>query len=454
MINLTLNKEVTPAMLLKFQSYDTELKSKIKNKTATVGIIGLGYVGLPTACYYAAKGFRVTGFDVSTEKVNSLNSGISYINDISNEQLHEIVSTNFFEATTDMKMLGMMDIILICVPTPINDVKEPNLTYVNAAGNTIAQHVTKGSLVILESTTYPGTTERFIVAPLVKRGFKVGETVFVAYSPERIDPGNKEYDLTNTPKVIGGMTKKCSEIGSEFIGDNAHLVNGVRVAELSKIFENTFRWINTALVNELAVLCKEMDIDIWETIDAASSKPYGFMKFTPGIGVGGHCIPVDPYYLTFKAKKQGQRTKMIELAGEINDGMVHYSYVRILELLAENGKLMKNASIVVLGAAYKKDIGDLRESPIVRLIEKLQDKVKNLNIIEPHSQSKEILINGKKLPNSKYNVDIVKNADLVVIGTPHSCFDWEQVFQVSNLIFDSKNIMEEQGYVSDKITKL
>ncbi|WHY98436.1 nucleotide sugar dehydrogenase [Peribacillus simplex] len=433
-------------------SLQSALQRELKNKTAKVGVIGLGYVGLPTACHYASKGYKVTGFDVSVTKVESLKCGINYINDVDNDELTELINKNRFTATTDMKQLGEMHVLLICVPTPVNKLKEPDISYVRDVGKIVAEHVNEGTMVILESTTYPGTTEEYICTPLTERGYVIGENLFVAYSPERIDPGNKMFNLSNTPKIVGGMTETCTDLACMFIGPTAHRVNGIRVAELSKIFENTFRWINMALVNELTVLCNELEIDIWETINAASSKPYGFMKFTPGIGVGGHCIPVDPYYLLYKAKEHGHRTKMIELAGDINDGMVHYSYTRILELLAANDKLMKHSHIVVLGATYKSDIGDLRESPVIRLLERLQNKVQNLTIIEPYA--KEIQINEQIISVEKYDADILQEADLVVIGTPHNCFDWKSVHDNASLIFDSKNVMEENGLLSDKVAKL
>ncbi|MGE7904401.1 nucleotide sugar dehydrogenase [Peribacillus sp. NPDC094092] len=433
-------------------SLQSALQRELKNKTAKVGVIGLGYVGLPTACHYASKGYKVTGFDVSVTKVESLKCGINYINDVDNDVLTELINKKRFTATTDMKQLGEMHVLLICVPTPVNKLKDPDISYVRDVGRIVAEHVNEGTMVILESTTYPGTTEEYICTPLTERGYVIGENLFVAYSPERIDPGNKKFNLSNTPKIVGGMTETCTDLACMFIGPTAHRVNGIRVAELSKIFENTFRWINMALVNELTVLCNELEIDIWETINAASSKPYGFMKFTPGIGVGGHCIPVDPYYLLYKAKEFGHRTKMIELAGDINDGMVHYSYTRILELLAANDKLMKHSHIVVLGATYKSDIGDLRESPVIRLLERLQNKVQNLTVIEPYA--KDIQINEQILPVEKYDADILQKADLVVIGTPHNCFDWKSVHDNASLIFDSKNVMEENGLLSDKVAKL
>lgn len=435
-------------MTISLTTLSQELQKKIYSKTARVGVIGLGYVGLPTACHYSSVGYKVTGFDISTEKVDLLNRGHSYIDDIDSLELLEYVNSSLFSATTDMNELDKMDIILICVPTPINKVKEPDTSFIKSAGEKVVEFASKGTLVILESTTYPGTTEEFIVNPLIKKGFIVGESIFIAYSPERIDPGNKIYNLDNTPKVVGGYTENCLELAREFIGHTAHCVSDVRVAEMSKIYENTFRWINTALVNEFTIICKELDINIWETIEAASSKPYGFMKFTPGIGVGGHCIPVDPFYLTYKAKENGLRTKMIELAGEINDGMVQFNYHRIIDILSDN-KLPKHANIVILGAAYKIDIGDLRESPVVKLIEKLQNKVKTIKIIEPYSNHVEM--NGTTIPCYEYDSKIVQNSDLVVIGTPHSCFDWEKVKKDSNLIFDTKNVMYDNGILSEKI---
>ncbi|RWS38327.1 nucleotide sugar dehydrogenase [Bacillus mycoides] len=426
------------------QSYSQQLHEKLEMKAARIGIMGLGYVGLPTACYYAEKGYNVTGFEVSPIKVNKLNQGISYIDDIDQQRLEKIVRNHSFIATTDMKKLSEMDVILICVPTPINSAKEPDLAYVKDAGLTVANHVTKGTLIILESTTYPGTTEVYIGQPLIEHGFSIGDTIFVAYSPERVDPGNQEFDFSNTPKVVGGMTPNCTKLASACIGHTAHQVNDIRVAELSKVFENTFRWVNIGLVNELALLCHEFQIDVWETIQAAASKPYGFMKFTPSIGVGGHCIPVDPYYLTYKAKEQGKRTKLIDAAGEINDGMAQYIYIRILELLAEHNKLIKQSHVVVLGASYKPNIGDLRESPVIKLLEHLQGKTKRLTIIEPYVD--ELRIHGQAHSVQAYESSLIQEADIVIIGTPHDCFEWEDVYNHAKLIFDSQNVMKQKGY--------
>ncbi|KAB2420462.1 MULTISPECIES: nucleotide sugar dehydrogenase [Bacillus cereus group] len=434
------------------KSIPEELHLKLQKKSAQIGVMGLGYVGLPTALYYVEKGYSVIGFDVSEKIVKNLNKGISHITDISNNQLEFINEQGNFQAVTNMKKIQEMDVIFICVPTPISSTKEPDLTYVKTAGLMIADYVSQGTLVILESTTYPGTTEEYICKPLREKGYTIGEQIFVAFSPERIDPGNQEFSLANTPKVVGGITTTCTDLASTCIGSAAYPVKDVRVAELSKVFENTFRWINIALVNELAILCHELDINVWETIEAASTKPYGFMRFIPGIGVGGHCIPVDPYYLTYKAKEHGLSTKMIEIAGQINEAMPKYTYIRILELLAEQDKLLKKSHIVVLGATYKDNIGDLRESPIMRLIEQLQYKVKTLTIIEPHA---EVIT---KHPNvqvvKSYNSSLIRNSDLVIIGASHDVFYWEDIHNNANLIFDPKNILPQKGYNSSIINTL
>ncbi|PGH78262.1 UDP-N-acetyl-D-glucosamine dehydrogenase [Bacillus thuringiensis] len=434
------------------QSFSHQLNEKLQKKVARIGIMGLGYVGLPTACYYAEQGYNVTGFEISSEKVGKLNQGLDYKNSVNPQRLEKILRDHSFIATTDMKQLREMDVIFICVPTPITLEKNPDLTYVKDAGLKVAKYVANGTLIILESTTYPGTTEAYIVQPLVERGFIVGDTIFVAYSPERIDPGNIEFDLKNTPKVVGGMTQTCTELASRCIGDTAHPVSGVQTAELSKVFENTFRWVNIGLVNELAVLCHELKIDVWETIQAAASKPYGFMKFTPGIGVGGHCIPVDPYYLTYKAKEKGKRTKFIDVAGEINEGMVQYVYIRILELLAKHNTFIKQSHVVILGASYKPNIGDLRESPVINLVEYLQGKSKHLTIIDPYVD--ELFIHGKIQPIKAYESSLIQKADIVIIGTPHDCFEWEDIYKHSKLIFDSKNIMKQKGYCASFIETL
>jgi UDP-N-acetyl-D-glucosamine dehydrogenase len=429
-----------------------ELLNKIETKTAKVGIIGLGYVGLPTAHYHVMRGYDVTGFDLSLEKVEMIQNGVSYIEDVTEEDLRHALQTGRLHATTDLSQIVDMDIVIICVPTPINEYKEPDLSFVASASQTVAMYAKRGALVILESTTYPGTTEEYVVPPLQEKGYVIGKDVFVAYSPERVDPGNERYSLHNTPKVVGGITEACTEAAAAFIGDTAYPVSNVRVAEMSKVFENSFRWVNIGFVNEIARLCHQMDIDVWETIEASATKPYGFMKFTPGIGVGGHCIPVDPYYLTYKAKEYGERAKMIELAGELNDQMTHYTYYRVIELLNEKGILLKDAKIVVLGASYKEDINDVRESPVLPLIERLVFKTKGTYVVDPYVE--EFTYKDVHYKTFPYDPQLIRSADLVILATAHQEFPYEEIAQEAQLILDTKNRFAAMGIEKEHIVKL
>lgn len=430
-----------------------QLHKKISDKSAKVGVVGLGYVGLPTSYYIGEKGFTVTGFDLSEDKVKMIHQGISYLKDLTNQDIVYMTEMNKFKATSNLSLLAEMDIILICVPTPIDEHKNPDLIYVKNAAKTIAKHISHSSLVILESTTYPGTTEEHVVPFFEQNGFQIGKDVFIAYSPERIDPGNTSYGLENTPKVVGGITKNCTNLASIFFGPNSYPVSHVRVAEMSKIFENSFRFVNLGFVNETAVLCNKMGIDIWEVIEASGTKPYGFMKFKPGIGVGGHCIPVDPYYLTFKAREFDERTKMIELAGELNDQMVQYTYFRLMELLNNKGILIKDAKIVVLGITYKENMNDIRESPVLRLLNKLANKPKQLYVIEPYASEEQFL----QIENCKivsYKKEVIQEADLVIIATPHELFPYQEIVQEAALIFDTKDVMTQKEIYSPKVVKL
>ncbi|VXB83813.1 UDP-N-acetyl-D-glucosamine dehydrogenase [Exiguobacterium sp. 8H] len=432
------------------------LKNKIQTNSAVVVVLGLGYVGLPTAKHYVDKGFSVVGLDISEDKVSQLKSGKSYIQDVSALELEGMLEKGFYP-TTDVEILNEADIVVICVPTPIDHLKNPDLSYVENAGKMISRSSNGDLLVILESTTYPGTTERFIAKPLEEKKLIVGEDVFIAYSPERIDPGNQHFSLVNTPKVIGGMTSKCTDLAAEFIGETAHRVSDIKVAELSKVFENTFRWINIALVNEVAELAHSLDIDIWEVLDAADSKPYGFMRFNPGIGVGGHCIPVDPYYLTYIMKENGKTTRMINLAGEINDQRINHTVMRILEWFNEKRLVLSDSKVAVLGAAYKKNIGDLRESPVLNLVETLEKYTEEIVVIDPYVESSlsVALGNQQTTYTSKVDYQAFSEYDLVIIATPHDCIDYQRVLLNSNLIFDTQNIFMAEVYAeSSKVRKL
>ncbi|MED2985408.1 nucleotide sugar dehydrogenase [Bacillus thuringiensis] len=438
--------------MLQIKNYARTLEEKIDSKSARIGIIGLGYVGLPTALHYAKRGYTITGFDLSDMKVGKVNKGISYIQDVKTEELGKFVNQGYIKATTNMMELQNMDIVFICVPTPIDEYKDPDLSYVQNASRMIADYIKPGNLVILESTTFPGTTEEYVVPLLQEQGWRVGEDVFVAYSPERVDPGNVEYSLENTPKVVGGITQTCSYVAAKIIGKTAHIVSDVRVAEMCKIFENSFRWVNMAFVNEIACLCESLDINVWEMIDASATKPYGFMKFTPGMGVGGHCIPVDPYYLTYRAKKYGEHTKMINLAGELNNRMKQVTYDKIINLLLTNKKLPMLSSIVILGISYKENLGDIRESPVIPVVEKLMCTVKNVHIIDPYVKTCQL--NGKEEAVFTYDISMIQKADLVVIATPHDDFPYQDIVKYASLVLDVKNVCEKRNIIDKYIYTL
>ncbi|PGO79347.1 UDP-N-acetyl-D-glucosamine dehydrogenase [Bacillus cereus] len=433
--------------MLQATNYETILEKKIDTKSARIGVIGLGYVGLPTTLHFAKRGYFVTGLDLSIGKVKKINEGISYIQDVKTEELSTFVKTGYIQATTNMEELKNIDILFICVPTPINDYKEPDLSYVQRASQMIAEYIESGTLVILESTTFPGTTEEYVVPLLQEKGWVVGEDVFVAYSPERVDPGNRQYSLENTPKVVGGITQSCSHLAAKIIGQTAHIVSNVRVAEMCKIFENSFRWINMAFVNEIACLCKTLDIDVWEMIDASATKPYGFMRFTPGMGVGGHCIPVDPYYLTYRAKKYGEHTKMINLAGELNEKMKKVTYDRIIDLLLKHKKLPALSHIVVLGISYKENLDDIRESPVLPVLEKLMCTVQNVHIMDPYVKTCQL--NGETESVFVYDCSVIEKADIVVIATPHDSFPYKEIVTNASLVLDIKNTCGKRN-IKDK----
>ena len=347
------------------------LTEKIKNRSARIGVIGLGYVGLPLVIRYCEEGFHVTGFDIDSRKVEKLNAGESYIKHIAPDRIRQIKSKGLFEATTDYSQLTKMDCVIICVPTPLKKNKEPDLSYVESTSDEIAKRLRRGQLVSLESTTYPGTTREILLPKFEKKGLKVGKDFYLIFSPEREDPGNPEFNTKNIPKVVGGITSACAEAGKalyEQTIDRVIPVSSPEVAEFTKLLENIFRGVNIALVNELKILADRMGIDIWEVIEASSTKPFGFMPFYPGPGLGGHCIPIDPFYLSWKAKEYDFRTRFIELAGEINTGMPNYVVSRIIDGLNKDGKCLKNSRILILGVAYKKDTDDIRESPGVEII--------------------------------------------------------------------------------------
>lgn len=421
-----------------------KLLNKINRREATIGVVGLGYVGLPLAVEKAKAGYQVIGFDVQEKRTDMVNNGINYIGDVVDDELKEIVQAKKFVATTDYSRIQDVDAVAICVPTPLDTYQQPDTSYVESSGKEIAKFLHPGMLVVLESTTYPGTTEEILKPILEQSGLKCGVDFFLAYSPERVDPGNKVYNTKNTPKVVGGITEACTEIASAMyksvLEGDVHQVSSPAVAEMEKILENTFRHINIALANEMAILCNKMGIDVWEVIDAAASKPYGFMPFYPGPGLGGHCIPIDPFYLTWKAREYNYHTRLIELAGEINNGMPEFVINKLMYILNHEGKALRGSNIAVLGVAYKKDIDDLRESPSLHIIEMLNKEGANMQICDPHVQSFRSC--NTTLETVELTKEVLQAADAVLILTDHTAFDYELISKHSNVIFDTRNALK------------
>jgi UDP-N-acetyl-D-glucosamine dehydrogenase len=434
------------------------LIDKIKSKHAKIGIIGLGYVGLPIAVAFADKGFRVTGFDIVKEKVAQLKRGESYIGDVGGERLLPLSAAGRFQPTTDFSALVAQDIIIIAVPTPLNQTRDPDLTAVRAATGQVAKYLQKGQLIILESTTYPGTTEEILQPILEAGGLKLGEDFHLAFSPERIDPGSnnsKGWNFGNTPKVVGGVTPKCLEpavaLYSQVV-EKVVPVSSARVAEMSKLFENVFRVVNVALVNEMSLLCNRMGLNVWEVLEAAGTKPYGFMKFTPGPGVGGHCIPVDPFYLTWKAREYEFNTRFIELAGEINLQMPRYVRELTIQALNRHRKSLNGSKVLLLGVAYKKDVADLRESPAIKIIELLEQDGAEISYCDPHLPG---LQEGKhNLKAVELTPEALSGSDCVIIVTDHSAFDYELIVKNAPLIVDTRNALAAVREGREKIILL
>lgn len=429
------------------------LRDKLLKRKARVGVIGMGYVGLPEAVAMALAGFRVTGIDVNEDKVKKINRGVSYIPDVEKQDMAEVVRKKMLHATADPGVIRNLDVICICVPTPFNVYKEPDLSYVVSAINMVKDNFRKGQLVILESTTYPGTTREELLPVLGKGGFKAGKDFYLAFSPERVDPGNKEYSITNTPKLVGGITAACTELSrifySQFI-TRVIAVSSPEIAEMSKLLENIFRNVNIALVNELMLLCDRMKIDVWEVVEAAKTKPFGFMSFKPGPGVGGHCIPVDPVYLSWKAREYDFGTRFIELAAETNSNMPYYVVSKILNLL--RGKKSGQGKVLMLGAAFKEDIGDSRNSPALKLIELMEKEDVNVFYNDPHVSV--LKINGKIFKSRRLTPQLCREMDCVVILTDHSDYDYEWIARNSKLILDTRNATKNLKKYRKKIRKI
>jgi UDP-N-acetyl-D-glucosamine dehydrogenase len=423
-----------------------ELKAKIENKKANIGIIGQGYVGLPLAVEFAKAGFKVTGFDTNEKRVFDINKGISYILDVPAKDVKDLVTSGRFKATTDTKLLNKMDAIIICVPTPLRKTKEPDISYILSASEAIANNKRKGQLIILESTTYPGTTEEIILPKLESNSFKVGKDFFLAFSPERVDPGNPKYKTKDITKIVGGVTSYCTELARLLYFQaikEVVPVSSTRSAEMVKLLENTFRSVNIAMVNELALMCHKMNLDVWEIINAAKTKPFGFMPFYPGPGIGGHCIPLDPLYLSWKARQHGFEARFIELADEINSSMPHYVVDKIISILNSKKKSLKGSNILIIGVTYKKDINDVRESPALEIIDSLIKKDGRVYCHDPLVSSFKVDGGEKKITTVKLTKESISSSDLVVIITDHSDIDYKFVVDNAKLIFDTRNALKD-----------
>ncbi|MCK5594779.1 nucleotide sugar dehydrogenase [bacterium] len=418
----------------------SSLIHKIKNKKAQIAVIGLGYVGLPLCMEFAKKGFCVTGIDVDKKRVKSVSKGVSYIGDVKSSEIKLYVKEKSFQATTDYGVLSRQDAIIMCVPTPLRKTKEPDISYIIDASKKIAKTLKEEQLIVLESTTYPGTTDEVIQPILEKSELKAGKDFYLAFSPERVDPGNKKYNTANIPKVIGGINSQSTLAAKTLYGQiNSNIipVSSSRVAEMVKLLENTFRSVNIALVNEMAIMCDCLDIDVWEVIGAAATKPFGFMPFYPGPGIGGHCIPLDPFYLTWKSRLHGYEAKFIELAGEINKAMPKYVIGKIRDILNSFKKSINGSTVLILGVAYKKDVGDWRESPAIEIINMLLKKGANVCFNDPHVS--EINTDSTSMRSKELDKSSLKESDCTIIVTNHSVYDYKFIVENSSAVLDTRN---------------
>jgi UDP-N-acetyl-D-glucosamine dehydrogenase len=431
------------------------LKGRIARREYTIGVIGLGYVGLPLVLRFGEVGFRVIGFDIDVAKVRQLNDGASYIQHVPAPRVQALLSGRRFEATADLRRLAEPDAVIICVPTPLTQHRDPDLRFVEKTADAVAATLRRNQLVCLESTTYPGTTEEIVLPRLEARGLRVGEDFFLAFSPEREDPGNTQFDTATIPKVVGGVTPGCLDLATALYAEAIKKVVPVastRVAEATKILENVYRAVNIALVNELKIAFERMGINVWDVIEAAKTKPFGFQPFYPGPGLGGHCIPIDPFYLTWKAREYGVATRFIELAGEINAGMPVYVIHRLMDALNERGKALKGARVLVLGAAYKKDTDDPRESPGLEIMEELIQKGARIDYSDPHLP---------RLPTvRRHNIDLIsvslseaslREYDAVLLVTDHSRFPYDLIYRSASLIVDSRNAFRARGFTGPHV---
>lgn len=436
--------------------YKTELIKKLTNKTARVAVMGMGYVGLPFATVFATAGFDVTGIDPIKSKMEMLNKGESYIMDIPTPVVSKLVENGKLRGTSDYSVLKDMDAVAICVPTPLRQTGDPDLSFIISAAEGIAPYVHAGMVVVLESSTYPGTTRELILPTLTeKSGLKVGEDIFVAFSPERVDPGRTDWTTKNTPKVIGGITAACTEVSAAWYAqalDKVVPVSSTEVAEMAKLLENTFRMINIGFVNELALMCDRLGVDVWEVIDAAATKPFGFMRFNPGPGLGGHCIPIDPLYLSWKMRSLNYTAKFIDLASEINTNMPRFVLTKVQDALNDHEKSLKGSDVLVLGVAYKPDIDDLRESPAIDVIRLLEQKGAHVSYHDPYIEK--INEEGWEIRSVPELMPAVEKADCVVIVTNHKVYDYAEILKESKLIVDTRNALGVAGMNHPKVVRL
>ncbi|MFN8435268.1 MAG: nucleotide sugar dehydrogenase [Anaerolineales bacterium] len=430
-------------------SIKEDLIKKLKEKNAKVAILGLGYVGLPLAVVFGEAGFKVTGVDPDKRKVESLNKGESYIPDVKTEAVANLVKNGMLTATTDFSVLKEMDAVSICVPTPLRQTGDPDMSFIVSAMEELSKYMHKSMVVVLESTTYPGTTRELLLPKLgTEHNLTVGEDWFLAFSPERVDPGREDFTTINTPKVMGGITHACGEVATAWYEGaikTVHHVSTAEAAEMSKLLENTFRMINIGLVNELAIMCEYLGVDVWEVIDAAATKPFGFMKFTPGPGLGGHCIPIDPLYLSWKMRSFNYNARFIELASEINTNMPRYVVSRVLEAMNDLGKTLKGSKVLVLGVAYKPDIDDVRESPALDVIGLLRKKGALVEYHDPYIPHIHHEYDGWRMDSVKDMIKSVKDADVVVVVTNHKAYDYKAVIESAKFVFDSRNATGKLG---------
>ncbi len=430
----------------------SDLEAKILSKKAHLGVVGLGYVGLPLALEFVRAGYKVHGIDVDSAKVQKIRDGVSYVPDVQEEDLKAAVDSGHFEVHNDYSVVSQLDCISICVPTPLRKTKDPDISYIMAASQGVREFIHKEMLIVLESTTYPGTTEEVLLKEFQSDEVEVGKDIYIAFSPERVDPGNSQYNTRNTPKVVGGVTSRCTAVAKllyEQAIDQVVPVSSAAAAEMVKLLENTFRAVNIGLVNEIAIMCDKLGVSVWEVIEAAATKPFGFMPFFPGPGLGGHCIPIDPLFLSWKLKMLNYNARFIELATEVNSQMPEYCVDKIRQVLNQNRKCVNGSKILVLGVAYKKDASDVRESPALDIMRLLESDGAEIRYSDPFVP--ELKMDGCQLQSIEISLESLGQSDLVVLVTDHSCFDYPMIQRFAPLIFDSRNAFRK---ASSNVVKL